>query len=167
MIGFVRQCSIVRCTVPSTPRRNPFLHVCALMKRKLYSGLEVCIVFSCDKTIFSWSNAVSKQYVVLNIIHTSLLLCIITSHPLKLFLLPKCFVIYYQVFSLFLAFSLHALTIMLIKSLQQRAHAVIPQLNNTIVQTCKNPWPLGVKGNAWNNKEEKKFAKPYRANTNS
>ena len=28
------------------------------------------------------------------------------------------------------------LTIMFIKSLQQSAHAIIPELNNTIVKTC-------------------------------
>ena len=46
------------------------------------------------------------------------------------------------------------LTIMFIKSLQQSAHAIIPELNNTIVKTCQNPWPLWVKGNAYKCKKQ-------------
>ena len=36
------------------------------------------------------------------------------------------------------------LTIMLVKLVDQSTHPVVPQLDDSVVQTCKNPWPLGM-----------------------
>ena len=38
--------------------------------------------------------------------------------------------------------------IVLIKLVDQSAHAVVPQLNHAIVQGGQNPWSLGVEGQA-------------------
>lgn len=35
-------------------------------------------------------------------------------------------------------------TIVLVKSVDQRAHAVVPQLDHAAVQRRQDPWPLGV-----------------------
>jgi hypothetical protein len=41
------------------------------------------------------------------------------------------------------------LTIMLVKALEQCSHSVIPQLDASIVERCKNPRALCVKGNTF------------------
>ena len=41
-------------------------------------------------------------------------------------------------------------TIVLVKFLDQRAHAVIPQLDDAVVQRSEDPWPLRVKREALN-----------------
>lgn len=39
-------------------------------------------------------------------------------------------------------------TIMLVKFVNQRTHPIVPQLDDAVVQTCKNPWPLGMETKA-------------------
>lgn len=41
------------------------------------------------------------------------------------------------------------LTFVLVKLVNESAHSIVPQLDDSVVQTCKNPWPLGMETEAW------------------
>lgn len=42
---------------------------------------------------------------------------------------------------------------MLIEFVNKRTHPIVPQLDDSVVQTCKNPWPFGMEAQAWNVKQ--------------